>query len=70
MSDAKRIARPPEAARIVGLSVSTLAKRRLRGEAPQFVKLGTRAVGYRVADLEAWLDNSRRASTSDVPEAA
>lgn len=65
MSDQNRIARPPEAARIVGLSVSTLAKRRLRGEPPQFVKLG-RAVGYRVTDLEAWLEDSRRASTSDA----
>ena len=60
------ILRPPEAAAYTGLSVSTLAKRRLRGDLPVFVRLGAKAVGYRRQDLDVWLEQSRRRSTSDT----
>ena len=60
-----KILRAPEAASYTGLSESTLAKRRLRGEPPVFVRLGARAIGYRVDDLENWLTDCRRRSTSD-----
>lgn len=60
-----RILRAPEAASYTGLSESTLAKRRLRGELPIFVRLGARAIGYRVDDLNDWLSDCRRRSTSD-----
>ncbi len=46
--------RPPEAAKYLGIAESTLAKRRMRCEAPAFRKLG-RAVVYDRADLDAWL---------------
>lgn len=44
-----------EAARRLGLSISTLEKYRFHRvpDAPPFVRLG-RAVRYRVSDLEAW----------------
>ncbi len=61
----KRIFRTPEAAQYLGLSSSTLEKKRLDGSGPPFVKLGGRAVGYDVADLDAWLHQQRRTSTSD-----
>jgi predicted DNA-binding transcriptional regulator AlpA len=57
--------RPPLAAAFLGLSVSTLAKLRLRGDGPPYCKLGPRAVGYRRADLDAWLTERTRRSTSD-----
>lgn len=60
------ILRPPEAAAYLGLTTSTLAKRRLRGEPPVFVRLGVKAVGYRRVDLDAWLVSCRRKSTSDL----
>lgn len=63
-ANARAILRPPQAAAYTGLAVSTLAKRRLRGERPTFVKLSKRAVGYHVDELDAWLAESRRASTS------
>ena len=50
--------RPPEAAKYLGIAESTLAKRRMRGEAPAFHKLG-RAVVYDRADLDAWLSAHR-----------
>ena len=68
MNSNQNILRPPEAAYYVGLTVSTLAKRRLRGEGPLFVKLGTKAVGYRLRDLDAWLAGNVRRSTSDSGE--
>jgi predicted DNA-binding transcriptional regulator AlpA len=62
--------RTPEAARYVALSESTLTKMRLRGDGPPFIKVGSRAVAYRTADLDAWLDARVRRSTSDNPMAA
>ena len=57
--------RAPEAARYVGLSPSTLAKMRLRGDGPIYSKAGPRIVIYDKADLDAWLNQRRRSSTSD-----
>ena len=65
MTSNNNILRPPEASAYTGLSESTLAKRRLRGEPPIFVRLGARAVGYLREDLDAWLESCRRRSTSD-----
>jgi predicted DNA-binding transcriptional regulator AlpA len=56
--------RAPEAASYLGLSSSTLAKMRLRGDGPIFLKLN-RAIAYDVRDLDAWLAGRRRVSTSD-----
>jgi predicted DNA-binding transcriptional regulator AlpA len=60
-----RVLRTPAAAEYVGLSDSTLEKFRLTGEGPQFVRIGVRAVGYRIEDLEAWLAKRVRRSTSE-----
>jgi hypothetical protein len=51
------------AARFLGRSASTLAKYRMTGEGPPFVKLG-QAVRYDMADLQAYIARSRRQSTS------
>ena len=61
----KAILRPPEAAQYLGLSESTLAKQRLRGDGPRFVKLGSRAVGYSLQELDAYLVACTRSSTSE-----
>ena len=55
-----RILRTPGAAGYVGLSPSTLEKKRLSGGGPAFIRLGGRAVGYDVRDLDAWLEEQRR----------
>jgi predicted DNA-binding transcriptional regulator AlpA len=54
-----------EAARLVGLSESTLAKLRLNGNGPTYCKLGRRVV-YRPADLEEWLQSRTTKDTSDA----
>ena len=59
--------RTPEAAHYLALAESTLTKMRLTGDGPPFVKVGPRAVAYRKADLDAWLQARVRRSTSDKP---
>jgi predicted DNA-binding transcriptional regulator AlpA len=58
--------RSPAAAAYLGLSTSTLAKMRLRGDGPPFARSGRRIVVYDVADLEAWLGGRKRHSTSET----
>ena len=65
-----RILRTPDAARYLGLTASTLEKMRLTGAGPRFIRLGFRAVGYAIGDLDAFVDAGRRASTSDPGAAA
>jgi predicted DNA-binding transcriptional regulator AlpA len=60
-----RILRTPDAAKYVGLTGSTLEKMRLLGNGPRFVRLGARAIGYAVGDLDAFIDARLRTSTSD-----
>jgi hypothetical protein len=52
------------AAEYCGSSASTFAKLRLYGGGAAYVKLGRRVV-YDPADLDVWLAQHRRASTSE-----
>lgn len=61
----RRMLRTPDAAAYCGSSASTFEKLRLSGGGPRYVKLGRRVV-YDPADLDAWLSENRRRSTSDV----
>jgi predicted DNA-binding transcriptional regulator AlpA len=54
-----------EAAGILGLAASTLAKLRLSGNGPLYCKLGRRVV-YRREDLAAWLESRVAHHTSDA----
>src|ERR1700744_1946259 len=60
----QRYLRTPDAARLVGLSIRTLEKHRIYGTGPRYSKLGGRVV-YRVEDLQAWVDDAVKGSTSD-----
>lgn len=53
------------AADYVGLSESTLAKLRLKGNGPIYCKLGRRVV-YRRSDLDAWLQSRSTRDTTDA----
>lgn len=55
---------PPLAAKYIGLSTSWLAKSRMSGRGPRFLKLGS-AVRYRACDLDAWLEARYQRSTCD-----
>ena len=62
----QRVLRTASAAAYVGWSPSTLEKSRLSGDGPPFIRIGRRTVGYLVDDLDHWLEERRRRSTSDL----
>ena len=53
-----------EVAKVLGLRSGTLANMRIRGDGPHFLKLGSR-VFYDPRDIDDWINESRRTSTSD-----
>jgi excisionase family DNA binding protein len=53
-----------EAARILGVSAAFLERDRWAGARIPFVRIGARAVRYRLADLEAYIASRLRRSTS------
>jgi predicted DNA-binding transcriptional regulator AlpA len=55
---------PKQAAGLLNLSVSWLAKRRLAGDGPVYVKMGG-AVRYSEAALQQWMKSRQRISTSE-----
>ena len=65
METNSEVFRTDDAAKFLNLAKSTMAKMRLRGDGPVFVKAGPRIVLYRRADLEDWLVSCRRSSTSE-----
>ena len=55
---------PDDAAKILNVSMSWLAKARLSGEGPRFVKIG-RAVRYLESSLREYIKGRTRGSTSE-----
>ncbi|WP_368773170.1 helix-turn-helix transcriptional regulator [Tateyamaria sp. Alg231-49] len=47
---------PAAAASLVGVSVSTFKRMRLRGDGPQALQVTSRTFRYRRAEVEAWLE--------------
>ena len=54
-ADPGRILREPKAAERLGVSVITLRRKRKAGTGPRAVRLTSRNYGYRVADLDTWI---------------
>lgn len=57
----------PQAAEYLGLKKSTLDTWRVRGRGPRFRKFGA-AVRYSQADLDKYVSEAERRSTSDTGE--
>jgi predicted DNA-binding transcriptional regulator AlpA len=64
MNETRNLLTTRQAARVLALSTSWLAKLRLFGGGPKFLKLG-RLVRYRHEDLSQWAESNLRRSTSD-----
>jgi predicted DNA-binding transcriptional regulator AlpA len=58
------LVQPSELAKMLGVSLSCLAKWRMQGDGPAFLKLGSR-IAYRPEAVETWLTERERKSTSD-----
>jgi predicted DNA-binding transcriptional regulator AlpA len=59
-----RLITPNEAAAILRVSLSWLAKARMRGDGPAYVRVG-RSVRYTEASLQQWMKARQRLSTSE-----
>ena len=55
-----------EVAQRTGFSIRTLQSWRMRGGGPHFVRISARCIRYRPQDVEAWIEQRLRTSTSDV----
>lgn len=53
-----------EAAPILGISIAFLERDRWAGARVPFIKIGSRAVRYRLSDLHAYIDSCVKQSTS------
>jgi predicted DNA-binding transcriptional regulator AlpA len=60
-----RLLTPREAAKVLGVSESWLAKARMRGDGPPFVKIG-RSIRYKISGLNEYVRNRTRRSTTDA----
>lgn len=56
-----------DAAMKLNISPSTLAKMRLSGSSPRYIKLGRR-VAYRTSDIERWVSEQCFSSTSEYSQ--
>lgn len=54
-----------EAAQLLGVSKAFLERDRWAGARIPFIRVGSRAVRYRMADLEAYIDQQVHHSTSE-----
>ena len=55
IEEMNRVLMTKEAARLLGLSPSTLATWRCRGSGPPVVRVGRKRVGYRLEDLISYV---------------
>jgi predicted DNA-binding transcriptional regulator AlpA len=60
----ERLLTPKEAAHLLRVSLSWLAKSRMRGDGPPYIRIG-RSIRYSEADLIQWMKSRRRLSTSE-----
>jgi predicted DNA-binding transcriptional regulator AlpA len=56
---------PKEAARLLKVSLSWLAKARMRGDGPPFIKISGRSIRYTDAAIAQWTKGRQRLSTSE-----
>jgi len=50
-----RLLRPRALAEILGITVTTIWRMRQRGDLPEPIRISPGAVGWREADIEAWI---------------
>ena len=51
----------------MGLSAKTLARRRVAGDGPRYIKRSNRVI-YEVVDLDAWMEKGKRRFTAEEVE--
>lgn len=66
MTMTNRLLTTAEAAEFLGVSKAFLERDRWAGARVQFIKIGSRAVRYRLSDLDNYIERQVRRSTSEV----
>ncbi len=66
LTDSDALIRQEEAARLLGVSPRALEAWRYRGGGPKFIRISGRCIRYRRADLQAWIAERERHSTSEA----
>ena len=61
----ERLLTPKETALLLRVSLSWLAKSRMRGDGPVFIRVG-RAIRYSEVSVSQWMKSNRRTSTSEA----
>lgn len=61
-----RVLTPAQTADYLTLSISTLARMRIAGNGPTFIRLSPQKIGYRQTDLDSFLEARVRTSTSQL----
>lgn len=56
---------PRQVAKQLGVTCNTLEAWRIRGGGPKFVRVSKRCIRYRRQDVESWIEERIRSSTSD-----
>jgi len=56
--------RAEDVAKYLNITTSTLAKMRLRGDGPPYIKAGKKMVLYDIADVDKWLRDQVRTRTT------
>ena len=62
----ERLLTSQEAAGFLGLTPRFLEMRRFNGNGPPHIRISSRCVRYLMSDLQAWVEERRRTSTSDA----
>jgi predicted DNA-binding transcriptional regulator AlpA len=66
LSASRKLLTPAQTAEYLTLSISTLARMRISGNGPNFIRLSRQKVGYRQSDLDKFLEARVRTSTSQA----
>lgn len=59
------LASSKDVAEHLGVTPNALAKLRMTGDGPAFVRVGARNIKYRWADVHAWIEANTHTSTDD-----
>ena len=59
-----QLLKTPQAAQILGVSIAFLERDRWAGARVPYIKVGSRAVRYRMSDLMSYVESRMRISTS------
>ncbi len=65
-----RIIRPKEAVTITGRSLASIWRDEKAGTFPQKIRIGSNSCGYRLSDIQAWINSLETVTSENVKPVA